>query len=217
MSNPGNTIISTRSEEGASRPDSNVPKLIITENARRYISDMRERLGLPVKGIRVRAIPRSPLRAEFAMSFVSAEEPESPTTCIQSTGGLDVYIDPGSAPYLEGATIDYVFTLIASELKVLAPLRRLDTPDGRMATRIEQVLEEQVNPSLAMHGGASVLIDVRDGIAFLELTGGCHGCSMADGTLKNGIETSIREHVPEVREVRDVTAHANGPNPYFQR
>lgn len=193
------------------------PKLTITENALKYISEMRERLGLPVKGIRVRATPRSPLRADFAMSFVPAEEPESPTAFIQSTAGLDIYIAPESAPYLQGATIDFEFKLIGSELKVLAPLRKLDTPDGRIAAKIEQVLAEQVNPSLAMHGGAAALIDVMDGNVFLELTGGCQGCSMADATLKNGVERSIRESVPEVREVRDVTEHASGRNPYFQQ
>ena len=257
MSNPRNTIISTRAEVGESLPNKknptstihlmqtelptrssryqctvlgqthgqpesgrssrNAPKLTISENALKYISEMRERLGLPVKGIRVRATPRSPLRADFAMSFVPAEEPESPTAFIQSTDGLDIYISPESAPYLEGATIDFVFKLIGSELKVLAPLRKLDTPDGRIAAKIQQVIAEQVNPSLAMHGGAAALIDVMDGIAFLELTGGCQGCSMADATLKNGIEKSIRESVPEVQEVRDVTEHANGRTPYFQQ
>lgn len=207
------TASPTRSSHGSS---GSAPALTITENALKYIFEMRERLGLPVKGIRVRAIPRSPLRADFALSFVPAEEPESPTAVIQSTAGLDIYIAPESALYLDGATIDLVFRLIGSELKVLAPLRKLDRPDGRMAAKIQQVLAEQVNPSLAMHGGAAALIDVTDGIAYLELTGGCQGCSMADATLKNGIETSIRERVPEVQEVRDVTEHANGRNPYFQ-
>lgn len=202
-------------EPGRSSRDA--PGFTITENARRYISERRERLGLPVKGIRVRATPRSPLRADFALSFVPAEEPESPTALIQRTDGLDVHIDPESAPYLDGATIDFVFKLVGSELKVLAPLRRADTPDGRIAARVQQVLAEQVNPSLAMHGGSAELIDVRDGVAFLELTGGCQGCGMADATLKNGIERSIRESVPEVQEVRDVTEHANGRNPYFQQ
>jgi Fe/S biogenesis protein NfuA len=192
-------------------------KLTITENALKYISEMREQLGLPVKGIRVKAIPRSPLRADFAMSFVPAEEPESPTAFIQSTDDLDIYISPESAPYLEGATIDFVFKIIGSELKVLAPLRKQDTPDGRIAAKIQQVLAEQVNPSLAMHGGAAILIDVMNGIAFLEFTGGCQGCSMAEATLKNGIEKSIRESVPEVRELRDVTEHAKGKTPYFQQ
>jgi Fe/S biogenesis protein NfuA len=177
---------------------------------------MRENLGLPVKGLRVIVTPRSPLRADFAMRFVPAEEPESPTDVIQSFDALDLYIASESASYLEGATIDFVFRLIGSELKVLAPLRTLDTPDGYIAPKIQQILAEQVNPSLAMHGGSVALIDVIDGIAFLELTGGCQGCSMADSTMKQGIEASIRQGVPEVREVRDVTNHANGRNPYFQ-
>ena len=193
------------------------PGITITENAQKYISEMRERLGLPVKGIRVRATPRSPLRADFAMSFVPAEEPGSSTDLIQSTDGLDAYIDPESAPYLEGATIDFVFKLIGSELKVLAPLRTLDTPDSRIAGKIQQVLAEQVNPALAVHGGEAALIDVKDGIAFLELTGGCQGCSMADATLKNGIEASIRKSVPDLQGVRDVTEHAKGRNPYFRQ
>ena len=205
----------THEKPETGRSSRNAPRLTITENALKYISEMREQLGLPVKGIMVKANPRSPLRANFAMSFVPAEEPESPTTFIQSTDGLDIYIAPECASYLEGATIDFVFKLIGSELKVLAPLRKLDTPDGRIAAKIEQVLAEQVNPSLAMHGGAATLIDVMDGIAFLELTGGCQGCSMADVTMKNGIEKSIRESVPEVKELRDVTEHANGTNPYF--
>lgn len=201
-------------EDGRSHPTG--PSIIITENAIRHISEMRDKLGLPVKGFRVTATPRSPLRADFSMRFVPAGEPESPTDVIQSFDGLDLYIAPESASYLDGASIDYVFRLIGSELKVLAPLRKLDTPDGHIAPKIQQVLEMQVNPSLAMHGGSVALIDVRDGIAFLELTGGCQGCSQADSTMKQGIETSIRQCVPEVREVRDVTNHANGMTPYFK-
>jgi Fe/S biogenesis protein NfuA len=194
-------------------------KLTITGNALKYITEMREQLGLPVKGIRVKAIPRSPLRADFALSFVPAEEPESPTAIIQSTDDLDVYLTPESVPYLEDATIDFVFKFplfqIDGELKVLAPLRKLDTPDGRIAAKIQQVLAEQVNPSLATHGGEAILIDVMDSIAFLELAGGCQGCSMADATMKNSIEKSIRESVPEVKELRDVTEHVKGMNPFM--
>jgi Fe/S biogenesis protein NfuA len=195
-------------------------KLTITENALKYITEMREQLGLPVKGIRVKAIPRSPLRADFAISFVPAEEPESLMDVIQSFDGLDLYITPESASWLDGAIIDLVFKFplfqIDGELKVLAPLRTMDTPDGRISAKIQQVLLEQVNPSLATHGGEAILIDVKDSIAFLQLTGGCQGCSMADATMKNSIEKSIRESVPEVKELRDVTEHVEGMNPYYQ-
>lgn len=199
------------------RSSSTAPSIVITENAMKYIAERRENLGLPVKGLRVTAIPRSPLRADFSLSFVPAEEPESPTDSILSFDGIKLHITPESASYLDGATIDFVFRLIGSELKVLTPLRKLDTTDGRIAPKIQQILAEQVNPSLAMHGGSVALIDVIDGIAFLELSGGCQGCSMANSTMKQGIETSIRQGVPEVREVRDVTNHANGKSPYFQQ
>lgn len=190
--------------------------ITITEFARKWILESKERLGLPVKGIRVIALPRSPLRAEFSMRFVPAEEPDSPTDAIHSVDGIDLYIAPDSAPYLESATIDYVFRIIGSELTVVAPPRKQDTPEGRIAEKIQQVLEEEINPSLATHGGGAVLIDFRDGVLFLELTGGCQGCSAAGATLKDGIEASIRQSVPEVQEVRDVTRHAQGRNPYYQ-
>jgi Fe/S biogenesis protein NfuA len=191
--------------------------ITITEPALEKIVELKELLEVPVKGLRVRAIPRSPLRADFLLRFVPKEEPASPMDFIQSCDGIDVYIAPDSAPYLEGATIDFVFRLIGSNLEVEAPLRNLDTPEGRIAARIQQVLEENVNPSLATHGGGARLIDFKDGVLFLELTGGCQGCSMAGATLKDGIETSIRERVPEVQEIRDVTRHANGMNPFFRQ
>lgn len=193
------------------------PSVTITEFARMRILELRERLELPVKGIRVTAIPRSPLRADFLLRFVPAEEPDSPADSVQSIDGIDLYIAPDSAPYLEGATIDFVFRIVGSELTVVAPPRTPDTPEGRIAARIQQVLEEEVNPSLATHGGEAILFDFKDGIVFLKLTGGCQGCSMAGATLKDGIETSLRARVPEVREARDVTRHADGRHPYFQR
>lgn len=203
MSNPPQTMTSA-------------PSITITEFALKRILELRERLELPVKGIRLNAIPRSPLRAEFLLRFVPGEEPDSPTDSIQSVDGIDVYIAPDSAPYVEGATIDLVFRIIGSELTVVAPPRKQDTPEGRIAMKIQQVLEEEINPSLATHGGAATLIDFKNGIVFLELSGGCQGCSSAGATLKHGIETSIRQSVPEVQEVRDVTKHADGRTPYFQ-
>lgn len=192
------------------------PSITITEFALKRILELRERMALPVKGIRVNAIPRSPLRAEFALRFVPGEEPDSPTDSIQSVDGIDVYVALDTAPYVEGATIDLVFRLIGSELTVVAPPRQHDTPEGRIAARIQQVLEDEVNPSLATHGGGATLIDFTDGIVFLELSGGCQGCSAAGATMKHGIETSIRQFVSEVQEVRDVTRHADGKTPYFR-
>ena len=214
MSNPQETSTSARTEAGAC-PAPSAPSVTITEFALRRISELRGRLELPVKGIRVNATPRSPLRADFSLRFVPAEEPESPADSVRSVDGIDLYIAADSAPYLEGATIDFVSRIIGSELTVAAPPRKLDTPDGRVAEKIQQLLEEQINPSLATHGGGAILIDFNDGIVSLALTGGCQGCSSAGATMKDGIKTFLRQSVPEVKEVRDVTQHANGLNPYY--
>ena len=68
---------------------------------------------------------------------------------------------------------------------------------------------------VARHGGAVELIDVQDGVVMLRLGGGCQGCGMADVTLRQGIEATLRQVAPEVRGVVDVTDHATGTNPYF--
>ena len=79
-----------------------------------------------------------------------------------------------------------------------------------------QVLDQQINPAIAMHGGSAELVAVEDETAYLRLGGGCVGCGMASVTLSQGIEVAILEAVPEIDEVVDVTDHASGTNPYFE-
>ena len=191
--------------------------ITITENARKKIAMLEEQFKQPVKGLRVTAVPRSPIRASFAMKLVPEGEKEVATDIVHSVDKFNVYFDPQSAPYLEGASIDYVCTLVANQFKVDAPPRKLDTPDGALAERIQKVLDGQINPGLAFHGGGAILIDVKENNAFIELTGGCQGCSEAGGTMRDGIKVAIKGQVPEIEEVFDVTEHANGRNPYFLR
>lgn len=191
--------------------------ITITERARQKIAQLGEQFSQPVKGLRVSAIPRSPIRASFTMKLIPEGEPESPADIIQSLDEVDVYIDPDSAPYLEGAAIDYVFTPMASGFKVVAPPRKLDTPEGALAVRIQKILDEQINQSLFLHGGGATLIDVQGGSVFLEMNAGCQGCSHAASTMRNGIAAVIKEQIPEIQEVFDVTEHANGRSPYFLR
>ncbi len=82
--------------------------------------------------------------------------------------------------------------------------------------KVQQLLEREINPALGMHGGWVQLIDVKKNSVYLRLGGGCQGCGAADMTLKQGIERSIREMIPEVGEILDTTDHAAGRNPYYQ-
>jgi Fe/S biogenesis protein NfuA len=87
---------------------------------------------------------------------------------------------------------------------------------GDVAQRVLQVLDGQINPSIAAHGGRAELVAVEENTAFLRLSGGCQGCGMASVTLSQGIEVVIKEQVPEITRVVDVTDHASGENPYFE-
>ena len=86
---------------------------------------------------------------------------------------------------------------------------------GPLADRVAQVLEHQVNPAIASHGGAARLVSVDETVVYLELMGGCQGCGMAAVTLKQGIERILMGAVPEITEVIDATDHAQGTDPYY--
>ncbi|MCZ7530301.1 MAG: NifU family protein [Acidimicrobiia bacterium] len=95
---------------------------------------------------------------------------------------------------------------------------RRSAPDlsGDLAQQVISILETQINPAIASHGGMAELVAVEEGIAYLRLGGGCQGCGMASVTLSQGIEVALTEAIPEIIEVRDVTDHASGENPFYE-
>ena len=82
--------------------------------------------------------------------------------------------------------------------------------------KVQQILDEQINPGVASHGGFVELLDVQDDNIYIRMGGGCQGCGAADVTLKMGIERLIRDQVPQVREIFDTTDHASGQNPILR-
>ncbi|HLG16489.1 MAG TPA: NifU family protein [Blastocatellia bacterium] len=88
-------------------------------------------------------------------------------------------------------------------------------PSEAVRERIQRILDTQINPGVAAHGGFVELIDVADDTIYIRMGGGCQGCGAADVTLKMGVERLIREEVPQVREILDTTDHAGGTNPYY--
>ena len=81
--------------------------------------------------------------------------------------------------------------------------------------RVQELLDNSINPAVASHGGHVQLIDVKDNVAYIQMGGGCQGCGAADVTLKMGIERMIKEEIPEIQEILDTTDHASGQNPYY--
>ena len=80
---------------------------------------------------------------------------------------------------------------------------------------IQTLIDQEINPGIAMHGGYVMLLEVSDGKVYVQLGGGCQGCGMVDVTLKQGIEVLIKERYPQITEVIDTTDHVSGGNPYY--
>ena len=89
-------------------------------------------------------------------------------------------------------------------------------PSTSLSTSVQRVLDEQINPAVGAHGGFIRLIEVKDDTAYIQFEGGCQGCAMANVTLRQGVEVMIKEQIPEIVAIVDVTDHASGTNPYFE-
>ena len=160
---------------------------------------------------------------------------------VQGHGDLAIVVPESSVEKLRGATIDWSESVAQSGLAVVNPNRPpapadlpmmspsmappasppIDAPppaelSGDVAQRVMQVIDKQINPAIAAHGGRAELVAVEEDIAYLRLGGGCQGCGMATVTLGQGIEVAIMGAVPEIARVVDVTDHAAGTNPYFE-
>ncbi len=88
--------------------------------------------------------------------------------------------------------------------------------DQTIKNKVQKILDEMINPAVAGHGGFVELLEVKEKVVFLMLGGGCQGCGMVNVTLKQGIEATLRDEIPQIAGVVDQTDHAGGSNPYYQ-
>jgi Fe/S biogenesis protein NfuA len=172
----------------------------------------------------------------YDLYFQSADEADPGDEVLRFGGDdgaeLTVVIPSDSVDALRGATLDMSRDLLNPGMVVNNPNRPARPPGpaspqieklspdeltGTVEEKITTVLERVINPSIASHGGRAELVAVEEGeTAYLRLMGGCVGCGMAAVTLSQGIEVAIRESVPEITRVVDVTDHASGTNPYYE-
>jgi len=132
--------------------------------------------------------------------------------------GFKVYVEDVSVGFLKEARIDFIDGP-AGGFNITAPNALPAQPpeaSGPVADAIRRVIETQINPGIAGHGGFITLVGLEGETAYVRMGGGCQGCGMAKVTLSQGVVTTILDHVPEVTEVLDVTDHAGGANPYYQ-
>ncbi len=145
-----------------------------TDKARQQVLEFiqeEEEAGLSV---RLAVLDSSPFSPRYDLAIIETWE-RKPEDAAYDVGGFDVVVDPGSASFLEGASVDWVESLEGSGFKVENPNERLPEAEpatGELADRVKQVIEHQVNPAIASHGGAVSLVDVQEGVVFLRMSGG---------------------------------------------
>lgn len=191
----------------------------ISESAQTHFRKLIEREDLPGLGVRLAAVnpgtPTADVRLEFAES-ADLKGDEWAVDC----DGFTLWLDAGSAQYLDGAEIDYENKATGGQLQIRAPRIKGEAPaeSASLVERVRWLVEHEINPQLAQHRGHVTLQEVTaDGVVVLSFGGGCHGCGMADVTLKQGIEKTLIEKAPGVTAVRDATDHDTGQAPYLPR
>ncbi len=183
--------------------------LTVTDSARERITELLDDFGAD-GALRV-ALQEggSPLAPHFELELVERQDRE-PGDVSLDVGGMTVFADAASAPRLQDAIVDFAAGVFELALPAAA-----DSPGDDLAARVAAVLEQRVNPAVAAHGGRIALAGVQDNVVYVRMSGGCQGCGLAAVTLRQGVERMLREAVPEIAGVRDVTDHADGRNPFY--
>jgi Fe/S biogenesis protein NfuA len=191
----------------------------ISESAQGYFRHLLQSQGGDAVGIRVSAVHPGTPKADARLEFCESGDLLGDEWSLECEG-FTLYVDAPSVRFLDGAQMDYVTQATGGQLTIRAPRIKGETPgaDASVVERVQYLLDSEINPMLAAHKGQVSLEEVTaDGVVRLRFGGGCHGCGMVDVTLKNGIEKTMRERIPEITAIRDATDHATGTAPYIAR
>jgi len=186
------------------------PLLEITAAAQAKIHAVIQAEEVEVEGLRISIQGRSATAFQYSLGLATEAEADD---IVMECENFKVLVEADSASDLRGAVIDYVDDLNSSGFKIENP--NTPTWDNTKAQKIQELIDERINPAVAAHGGQIELLNVEDEAVYIHMGGGCQGCGMANVTLKHGIEAMIQEAFPEIKQVIDTTDHAAGDNPYY--
>ncbi len=192
--------------------------ITLTDRAREVVRDYLDKSDGEFTALRIGVSGGTPLAPDFELTLVGPDDIAESEREVEA-GDLTIVVEEEFAPRLEGATVDFVQRVNESGFQVsLAAAAKATVPtlDGAFAERVKTVLDTEINPAIASHGGTITLVGVEDTEIYLEMGGGCQGCAMSRMTLRQGVERMVRQAVPEVTVIHDVTDHSSGENPFFE-
>ncbi|MCB1645269.1 MAG: Fe-S biogenesis protein NfuA [Pseudomonadales bacterium] len=188
----------------------------ITESAQEYLVELLSKQEARTD-IRIFITDPGTPMAETCIAYCKPGEEQATDEKFDYTG-FAAWIDERSKPFLAEAIVDFAKDKMGGQLTIKAPNAKVPrvADDSPIEDRINYILHSQVNPGLAAHGGMVNLVEVVDEeIAVLQFGGGCQGCGMVDMTLKDGVEKTLLEQLPQLKAVRDVTDHSVTENAYY--
>lgn len=196
--------------------DSSTANIEITESAEKYLADLLAKQECEGIGIRIFVTDPGTPNAETCIAYCRPGEGEADDEVLQ-LDSFPVHLEKRSLPFLEEAKVDFAEDRMGGQLTIRAPNSRLPrvSDDSPLEDKINYVLHSEINPGLAAHGGMVSLEDLNDDVAILRFGGGCQGCGMVDVTLKQGVEQTLKDRLPELKGVRDVTDHTDTTNAYM--
>ena len=190
--------------------------LTFTNRAREMVRTYMDQGEGELEALRI-GVEGSPVAPRFELTLVARADRREDEREVD-LGDFAVLVAEGAVDRLNGATVDFVERVNESGFEVrpvAGAAAGAAGPTGPLADRVREVLGAQVNPAIAAHGGQIDLVDVQGTEIYLEMSGGCQGCALSRMTLRQGVEKMLRQSVPEITAVHDVTDHAGGQNPYF--
>jgi Fe/S biogenesis protein NfuA len=192
-------------------------KLTITDAAREYLAELLGKQDGEVLGVRMFINQPGTPKAETCIAYCRADD-SRPDDLVIEYPQFKAYFERRSLPFLEDALVDYAKDRMGGQLTIKAPNAKLPQmgDDSPLEDRVNYVLYNEVNPSLAAHGGEVSLVEITgEDFAILKFGGGCQGCGMVDVTLKQGVEKTLLEQIPQLKGVRDVTDHTDKTQAYM--
>ena len=189
----------------------------ISEAAQGYLRTLLEKQEAEGTGIRVFVANPGTPSAETCIAYCRPGEAQEDDIPVAFTG-FTAWFEKRSEPFLAEAVVDFQEDKLGGQLTIKAPNAKMPrvSDDSPIEDRINYVLYNEINPSLAAHGGEVSLIEVtQDQFAVLRFGGGCQGCSAVDMTLKGGVEKTLLEQVPQLAGVRDNTDHTDRSQAYY--
>ena len=191
--------------------------ITITKTAEDYLSKLIADKNDPGTAVRVFITDPGTPHAETCLAYCKPDE-LTPSDVLISLPTLSVYVEERSIPFLEDSEVNYDIDNFGGQLTIKAPNARLPniSPDSPLEDRVNYVIYNEINPMLESHGGLVSLKEItEDKWAILQFGGGCQGCSMVDVTLKDGVEKTLLESMPELAGVRDMTDHTMDENAFY--